>query len=61
MMTSDLAIIQGIDRTHGNPGFPECCHLVTLSCQALYDSMNCRSPGFPVLHYLPEFAQTDVH
>ena len=37
------------------------CHLVTLSCQALYDSMNCRSPGFPVLHYLLEFAQTDVH
>ena len=33
MMTSDLAITQGIDRTHRNPGFPECCHLVTLSCQ----------------------------
>ena len=32
-MTSDLAITQGIDRTHRNPGFPECCHLVTLSCQ----------------------------
>ena len=23
--------------------------------------MNCRMPGFPVLHYLPEFAQTHVH
>ena len=23
--------------------------------------MNCSSPGFPVLHYLPEFAQTLVH
>ena len=61
MMTFDLAIIQCIDRTHGNPGFPECCHLVTLSCQALYDSMGWRSPGFPVLHYLPEFAQSHVH
>ena len=23
--------------------------------------MNCRTPGFPILHYLPEFAQTHVH
>ena len=23
--------------------------------------MNCSTPGFPVLHYLPEFAQTHLH
>ena len=23
--------------------------------------MDCSMPGFPVLHYLPEFAQTQVH
>ena len=23
--------------------------------------MNCSTPGFPVLHYLPEFAQTHIH
>ena len=23
--------------------------------------MDCRAPGFPVLHYLLEFAQTHVH
>ena len=23
--------------------------------------MNCNTPGFPVLHYLPEFAQTHIH
>ena len=23
--------------------------------------MNCSTPGFPVLHYLPEIAQTQVH
>ena len=23
--------------------------------------MDCSMPGFPVLHYLPEFAQTYVH
>ena len=27
----------------------------------LYDPMNCSTPGFPVLHYLPELAQTHVH
>ena len=25
------------------------------------DPMNCNMSGFPVLHYLPEFAQTHVH
>ena len=24
-------------------------------CPALYDPMACSMPGFPVLHYLPEF------
>ena len=32
-----------------------------LSCPILYDPMNCSMPGFPVLHYLPEFAQTHFH
>ena len=32
-----------------------CCCLVTLL------PMDCSRPGFPVLHYLPEFAQTHVH
>ena len=27
----------------------------------LCDSMDCNIPGFPVLYYLPEFAQTHVH
>ena len=30
-------------------------------CPTLCDRMNWSSPGFPVLHYLPEFAQTHVH
>jgi len=33
----------------------------SLSCVWLCDSMNCSSPGFPILHYLPKFAQTHVH
>ena len=31
------------------------------SCQTLCDSMHGLTPGFPVLHNLPEFAQTHVH
>ena len=27
----------------------------------LCDPMDCSTPGFPVLHHLPEFAQTHVH
>ena len=34
---------------------------VTQSCPTLCDSMNCSTPGFPVLHQLPELAQTHVH
>ena len=33
-----------------------CCS-VAKSCPTLCDPMNCSTPGFPVLHYLPEFAQ----
>ena len=40
--------------------FTYCCS-VTKSCPALYNPLNRSTPGFPVLHYLPEFAQTHVH
>ena len=30
-------------------------------CPTLCDSVDCSMSGFPVLHYLPEFAQTHVH
>ena len=35
--------------------------LVAQSCSVLCDPMDCSTPGFPVLHILPEFAQTHVH
>ena len=38
-----------------------CCCSITKLCLTLCDCMNCNTPGFPVLHYLPEFAQTHVH
>ena len=33
----------------------------SLSCPAVCDPMNCSTPGFPVLHYLIEFAQIYFH
>ena len=38
-----------------------CCCLVTKFCSTLCDPVDCRTPGFPVHHYLLEFAQTHVH
>ena len=34
---------------------------VAQSCPTLCSPMDCSMPGFPVLHYLLEFAQTHVH
>ena len=34
---------------------------VSQLCLTLCDSMDCSTPGFPVLRYLLEFAQTHVH
>ena len=38
-----------------------CCCSVAHSCLTLCSPVDCSSPGFPVLHYLPELAQTHVH
>ena len=38
-----------------------CCCSVAKLCPDLWDPMNCSIPVFPVLHYLPEFAQIHVH
>ena len=38
-----------------------CCCSVTHSCLTHCNPMDCSTPGFPVLHYLPEFTQTHVH
>ena len=37
-----------------------CCCSITKSCPTLRP-MSCNTPGFPVLHYLLETAQTHVH
>jgi len=40
--------------------FPCCCSITQL-CPTLWKPMDCSTPGFPVLHHLPEFFQTHVH
>ena len=37
-----------------------CCRSVTKLCLTLHDPMDCSMPAFPVVHHLPEFAQTHV-
>ena len=37
------------------------CYSVAKLCPTLWDPMNWSTPGFPVLHYFPEFAQIHVH
>ena len=38
-----------------------CCCSVAQSHLTLCDPMDCSTPGLPVLHHLPELAQTHVH
>ena len=41
--------------------FTSCCCSVAKPCLTLCNPMDCSTPGFPVLHYLPEFAQVHIH
>ena len=52
--TGNITYISGITIS------PYCCS-VSQSCPTLCDPMDYSTPGFPVLHYLQEFAQTHVH
>ena len=38
-----------------------CCCSAAKACLTLCHPMHCSVPGLPVLHHLPEFAQTHVH
>ena len=41
-----------------NPEIDSCMHFVVAQlCPTICDPMDCSTPGFPVLHYLLEFAQ----
>ena len=42
------------------PVYNKHCCSVAKSCLTRGDPIDCSTPGFPVLHYLPELAQTHV-
>ena len=42
-----------LGKPFGQPNF--CCCSVAKSCPTLCDPVDCSRPGFPALHYLPEF------
>ena len=57
-----LSVWQLIPYLHPPPGSQVSCHCsVTKSCPTVCDPMDYSTPGFPVLHYLLEFAQTHIH
>ena len=37
------------------------CYSLTQLCPSFVTPMDCSTSGFPVLHHLPELAQTHVH
>ena len=38
-----------------------CCCSFIQACPTLCNTMDCSTPGFPILHHLPQFAQIHVH
>ena len=60
MLSSILSTLE-IQSIKGTKVPAFCCCSVSKSCPTLCDSVNCSRPGFPVLHYLLEFAQSHVH
>ena len=54
-------VIGGATEPHSKFLTASCCRIVAQSCPTLCDPMDCSMPGLPVLHYVPEFAQTHVH
>ena len=45
----------------GRPEKPQQVHIIAQLCLTLCNSVDCSMPGFPVLHYLLEFAQNHDH
>ena len=50
-----------LNHTRISSWLPLWCCSVTKSCPDLCHTVDCIMPGFPVLHYLPEFSRIHVH
>ena len=57
----EMASTPGVDAVKiVQMAFRRFCCLVSQLCLTLCDPMDCSTPGFPVLHHLPELSQTHV-
>ena len=54
-------LLRGQHRVQCPHAFCACCSVAQSCHMTLCDPMDCSTPGFPVLHYLLELAQTHVH
>ena len=61
LLSSHLSNKEGEEEEHSKALFSGCCWSDPRACPALRESMNCSTPEFSVLHYLPVFAETHVH
>ena len=62
ILQSENHMIISIDTKKDLAKFNTFCYCsVTQSCLTLCDPVYCSTPGFPVLHHLPELAQTHIH
>ena len=57
-LTKNRGVNQRIDKTSGK--FRDLCE-IPMSQMVCCDHMDRSTPGFPVLHHFPDFAQTCVH
>ena len=59
-MCSAVKLPMWLPHAVANLSVSQCCS-VTQPCLTLFDPVDCSTPGFPVLHHLPDFVQTHVH
>ena len=56
-----LLELENVKKTLNERVKKKTCCSVAKSCLTICDPIDCSASGFPVLHYLPEFAQTHIH
>ena len=61
LLSSHLSNKEGEEEEHSRHFLSRCCWSVPKLCPTLWEPVNCSTPDFPVLHYLPEFAETHVY
>ena len=61
MNSTEYSVMTSMVKESKKSGYMYCYFSVSKFCPTLCDPMDYSMPGFLVLHYLLEFAQTHVH